>query len=386
MIGGVESILGSHARLLREAGHDVKVVAGRGKPDALVPELDSRHPHVEAVALALASGRVDPRFETLAQGLRASLREALADRDVAVVHNVLTMPFNLPAASALLELDLPLVAWTHDIAWINPLYQAYRHEGEPWDLLHRRQPHVTYVAISQTRRRELAELFGSDEDEFRVIRNGLDVARLAGLSDRTLELVRRAGLLDADPLLLCPQRITPRKRIGLAIDAAAILARDEPNLKLAISGPLGAHSAENAAYSERLHKLAAQLGFRDKVIFMHQLDMGAGVHPVADADIAGLFRLADVVVMPSESEGFGLPVLEAGAAGTPIVCADIPVLREVSGGDAWLFPPEATAEELAEVITAALASPGARLRRRARRHDWQRILPQIEAVMERAVA
>jgi len=382
----VESILGSQARHLRRAGHDVLVVAGRGEPDVLIPELDSRHPEVEAVANALAEGRVDARFETLAQALRASLGDALGERDAVVAHNVLTMPFNLPAATALLELGKPLVAWTHDLAWINPRYAAYRHEGRPWDLLRGRQPGVTYVAVSETRRLELAELFGGGSDDIQVIPNGIDIAELAGLSEATAQLAGTAGLLEADPLLLCPLRITPRKRLDLAIEAAAIVARTEPNLRLAISGPLGAHSAENAAHAKHLQNLAAELGFRDKVIFMHQLQVGAGVHPVADADIAGLFRLADVVVMPSESEGFGLPVLEAGIAGTPIVCADIPVLREVSGGDAWLFPPQATAGELAGVIGQALASPGARLRRRARRHDWSRLLPRLESVLEAAVA
>lgn len=385
MIGGVESVVGSHARLLRAAGHDVKVVAGRGEPDVLIPELSSRNPEVEAVAAALAEGRVDPRFETLAEGLRESLGKALGDREVAVAHNVLTMPFNLPAAKALLDLGKPLVAWTHDVAWINKLYAQFRQEGAPWDLLRERQAGVTYVTVSETRRRELADLFGGAE-RIQAVPNGIEVATILGLSSSTVDLVRTTGLLDADPLLLCPQRITLRKRIGLAIEAAAMVARDEPNLKLAISGPLGAHSAENAAYAERLRKLAAQLGFQDKVIFMHQLQVGAGVHPVGDDDIAGLFRLADVVVMPSESEGFGLPVLEAGLAGTPVVCADIPVLREVSGGDASLFPPDATAEELAGVLRHALAAPAARLRRRARRHDWSRLLPRIESVLEAAVA
>lgn len=386
MIGGVESILGSQARVLREAGHDVKVVAGRGEPDVLVSELDSRHPDVEAVAAALGAGRLDPRFETLKQALRSQLEAALDDRHVVVAHNVLTMPFNLPAAAALLELGRPLVAWTHDIAWINSLYARYRHDGPPWSLLRERQPGVTYVAISETRRGELAKLFAEPADQIQVIPNGLDLASLAALDGHTVELVRRAGLLGADPLLLCPQRITLRKRIGLAIDAAAIVAKTEPNLMLAITGPLGAHSGENAAYSERLQKLAAQLGFRDKVIFMHQLELGAGVHPVTDVDVVGLFRLADVVVMPSESEGFGLPVLEAGITGTPIVCADIPVLREVSDGQAWLFPPQASAQELADAIRQALASPGAQLRRRARRHDWARLLPEIEAALETAIA
>lgn len=356
------------------------VVAGRGEAE-IVPELDSRHPDVERVARELAEGTVGDGFDRLRTVLAARLAPLLADRDVVVPHNVLTMPFNLPAAAALVDSGRPLVAWTHDLAWINPRYAAYHRPADPWSMLRTPQPRTTYVAVSETRAEEVA---GVLEVPVTAVPNGVDVARVAGLHASTLELVRPPALLEADPLLLCPLRITPRKRLELAIEAAAVLAAEEPNLKLVVSGPLGAHSAENRSYAEELRNLAAHLGFQDKVIFMHQLQLGAGVHPVSDDDIAGLYRLADVVVMPSDSEGFGLPVLEAGLAGTPIVCADIPVLREVSGGAAWLFRAGADAQELAAVLREALGSPAARLRRRARAHDWARLLPRIESVLEAA--
>src|SRR5205085_9503231 len=63
--GGVEAVLAAHARLLRRAGHDVRVVAGRGDCE-LVPELDSRHPEVEQLTSRLAAGRFDDAaFERL---------------------------------------------------------------------------------------------------------------------------------------------------------------------------------------------------------------------------------------------------------------------------------------------------------------------------------
>src|SRR5215470_14167417 len=63
--GGVESVLSAHAHLLREAGHDVRVIAGRGDAE-LVPEVDSRHPEVEAVSRRLGRGDDGaPEFQDL---------------------------------------------------------------------------------------------------------------------------------------------------------------------------------------------------------------------------------------------------------------------------------------------------------------------------------
>ena len=60
---------------------------------------------------------------------------------------------------------------------------------------------------------------------------------------------------------------------------------------------------------------------------------------LAAAELEGLYRLADCVVLPSLYEGFGLPVLEAMARGVPVACSDIPALREVAGDAALPFSP-----------------------------------------------
>lgn len=380
VIGGVEGILGAHARLLRSAGHQVLVVAGRGDAE-IVPELDSRHPEVEKVTAALAEGRIAKGYADLRAGLAERLAEVLAGTEVVVAHNVMTMPFNLPAAEALISLRKRLVAWTHDIAWTMPRYAGFRRDRPPWSLLGQAQPGCLYVAVSRTRAREAEAALGVRPE---VVVNGVDTLPFIGVSPAGAALASRAGLLDADPLILVPTRITPRKRIEVAIETAAALRSTHPNLRLVVSGPLGAHSPENAAYAASLEALALDRGCIENVIFMRSLSKSEKVHAVNDDQMADLYRLADVVLLPSSTEGFGLVLLESGLARAPVVCPDLSVLREVGGGGTLRFRPGAPAAELVALCRRALATRSARLRRRARAQDWRHVLPRLERVLVEA--
>jgi len=90
--------------------------------------------------------------------------------------------------------------------------------------------------------------------------------------------------------------------------------------------------------------------------------------------VVDLYALADVLVFPSESEGFGIPMLEAGLHRMPIVCSDIPSLRETGGDDPIYVPPDASGEQIADAIEHALDTPVMRMRARAREHAWPRVL------------
>ena len=86
-----------------------------------------------------------------------------------------------------------------------------------------------------------------------------------------------------------------------------------------------------------------------------------------EADLAELYFGADGPLFTSMEEGFGLPVLEAGLAGLPVFCSDLPVLREVGGEDAHYFAPTSTATPVADLIELVLDVPGSpELRRRVR--------------------
>lgn len=379
----MEAILGAHARLLRERGHDVRVIAGRGDAD-IVPEVDSRHPEVERLCRELARGRADrAAFARLTETLRAALGPALADRDLVIAHNVLTMPFNLALAAALTAGGPPVLAWTHDVAWINPRYHDYRRPGPVYDILHRPQPGATYVAISRLRRAEIARTMGLAPARVPVVPNGVDAATFLGLGWDARSLLERSGAAGAWPLLLLPVRITRRKRIELAVRAAARLRARYPGLRLVVSGPLGPHNVDNVRYADELARLCGHLGLNDVVSFLYRLAEPGAPHPVDDAAIAELYRAADCVVLPSESEGFGLPALEAALARAPMVAADIAVMREVAGAGLYYFPADGDEIDVARAIDRALSSRASRLRHRAlSRHDWPAVLDHMEALMK----
>ncbi|MDQ1631748.1 MAG: hypothetical protein QOC80_1720, partial [Frankiaceae bacterium] len=95
---------------------------------------------------------------------------------------------------------------------------------------------------------------------------------------------------------------------------------------------------------------------------------------VSDADLAVAYARAAVVVVPSRSEGFGLPVLEAMTHGTPVVVTEVPALLEV-GADAVVPVPVGDADALARGVAEALAASvglGAAGRERARAYSWDR--------------
>jgi mannosylglucosylglycerate synthase len=383
--GGVEAILGAHARLLRQAGHDVRVIAGRGDA-VLVSEVDSRHPDVEHVARLLGIGQpADREFASLRGLLAERLQPLLRDRDAVIAHNVLTMPFNLPLAAALGDLGQPVLAWTHDLAWVNLRYTDFHREGWPWSILREPQPRTTYVAISRTRRREISEVMGLPARSIPVIPNGIDAEAIWSVSRRTLGLAERGDFRHADPLLLVPVRLTRRKRIEMALEAAAILRDTHPGLRVVVTGPLGPHSADNRAYWEDLRGQRARLELDRVVCFLHELAPADGTHPVDDRSLADLYRMADVVLLPSESEGFGLPLLEAALCRVPLVCADIPVLGELATG-AFTFPEAGGPDAVARALQRALSSRVARAKRAVvGRYSWEAVVQRIERIVGTAI-
>jgi glycosyltransferase involved in cell wall biosynthesis len=109
---------------------------------------------------------------------------------------------------------------------------------------------------------------------------------------------------------------------------------------------------------------------------------------LADVDLYRVVAGAATVVLPSRDEGFGLPVLEALACNVPVVCSDIPALREVAGGQATLVP-YGDVDALADALTSALAEPPppavlAARRAHAAGFTWRRCAETTVAAYQRA--
>jgi glycosyltransferase involved in cell wall biosynthesis len=143
----------------------------------------------------------------------------------------------------------------------------------------------------------------------------------------------------------------PRKRIDLLLRMFAAVRADFPDARLIRVG--GGLTKQNQA-------LAEQLGVSDAITILPFLERRV---------LAATYRRADVLVLPSEAEGFGLPIIEALACGVPVIASDLPVLREVGGdavrycavgdGDAWN-------RAIIDVIRERDANGSADLERRAR--------------------
>lgn len=388
IVGGVEKVIGEHARRLADAGHRVRILAGRGAQTdprvefALIPQVDSLHPQVLEIKAELDQGHVPPGFARLVGDLQALLEVHAADLDVLIAHNVGSLNKNLALTAALQQLSArpgapAVVLWHHDLAWTTPRYQGELHPDYPWSILRTPWPGVHQVVISELRRQELARLMGLPLEAIRVVPNGIDLEGFLKLEAQTVEWIESLDLLSAAPLLLLPVRITRRKNIELAIHTLVHLVKMMPQARLVITGPLGPHNPANLEYLSQLRQMRADLGLEQAVCFLAELTQEF----IPDAVIADFYRLADGLFLPSREEGFGLPLLEAGLAGLPVFCTDLLPLRELGGGDVIYFSPQANPSELAQAIHDTLMTdPNYRLKIRVRQeYSWEKVYQQYIA-------
>jgi len=374
IVGGVESVIAHHARLMSADGHSVTLLAARGEdlnesiPLKRIPLTDSQHPRVLEIKAELDRGQASSGFEALRDEIAHQLQAALAGVDILIAHNVCSLNKNLALTAALHQLHLSqnlprLILWHHDLAWTTPRYLPELHDGHPWDLLRTDWGGTTHAVVSELRRAELADLMKLDPASIRVIPNGVDAARFYKLEAQTQTLLEQTRLLDAAPILLLPVRVTARKNIELALRALAELRRRFPSAALVVTGPLGAHNANNRQYFESLLQLRSELGLQNAAHFLAELTDAW----LPDEVIADFYRVADALILPSREEGFGIPVIEAAFSHIPAFCADIPSLRELGLNDAAFFSPDADPAQVAGLVAEYFRSSAtARLSMRVR--------------------
>jgi glycosyltransferase involved in cell wall biosynthesis len=390
VIGGVERILYEQATRLAARGYPITILSGRGGPLpdrhaaklVIIPELDSRETAVSGVRDALDRGEIPSEFATLRADIVERLSTELAELDVLIVHNALTLHFNLPLTAALWTLagtNRPrIISWVHDISWLNPIYRPWMHQGEPWDLLRRQHPKITSIFVSSQRLEEWRELTGATLDASHVIPNGIDPASLLKLGQRASEFVTRFGLLSADIVLLAPVRITRRKNLEWAIDAAAGVRASGRTVQLLITGPPGPHNPRSLEYVAELKRQTERLGLQESVRFLFEESRGpSGDYAIDAVTLSDLYMLSDVVILPSASEGFGLPLAEAAIFRVPVVCTDLPAFREVAPDGAIFVPASAGSPAFSTAVLSAIDSPPARLRRHVLGAlGWDRIITE----------
>lgn len=392
VVGGVESVMAQHARLMAQDGHEVCMVAGRGEQMdervgfQRIAEVDSRHPEVMSLKAELDAGRIPAGFEPMVERIGEDLQAVINGADLLIAHNVCSLNKNLALTAALHRLSQrggpQLILWHHDLAWTTPRYRGELHDGYPWDLLRTDWPWATQVVVSEARRRELAELTEAPLERIRVAPNGIGMAEFFKLEDESRRLCEELRLSEAEPLMLLPVRITPRKNIELALQVLAALQEQKAEARLVVTGPLGPHNPANSAYLERLRALRTELGLANTAHFLAELVD----HALPDRAIADLYKLSDLVFLPSREEGFGIPILEAGLTGIPMFCSDIPPLRELGQREVHYFAPDGDPVSIAGEIERVLAeSQTYGLKKRIlREYSWKQIYrSRIAPLLER---
>jgi glycosyltransferase involved in cell wall biosynthesis len=386
VVGGVESVLAHHARLMAASGQQVTIFAGRGKvfadriPVRIMPLIDSRHPQVLRVKAHLDEGILPPTFDELVDQIKSELFKELNGFDVLIAHNVASLHKNLPLTAAIhavyQEQGFPrLILWHHDLAWEASRYRREMHQGYPWDLLRAKWSGATQVVVSQVRQQELSELLKIPEEVIHVIPNGVELSTFFKLEQQTIQFIDRLKLNQADPLLLLPARLTRRKNIELALRTLVELRKNFPHAMLLVTGPEGPHNPRNENYRKKLLKLRDQLNLQGAAHFMAEVTPGF----LPDDVISDFYRLSDALLFPSLEEGFGIPILEAGISSIPVFCADIPVLHELGGNEVNYFNTHTAPATIAGQITMKLNNDTAsRLARRVK-HDyaWEAIYKNL---------
>jgi len=228
------------------------------------------------------------------------------------------------------------------------------------------------IAVSEWTKRDAVRLMGIAADRITVIHEGVHQRFRPQPEDR-IAAVRQAYGLPAHYILYVGT-IEPRKNLNVLLDAyASLLNRGaiDDHTRLVIVGKKG------WLYQPFFDRLRA-LGLEQQVLFPGY---------VADDDLPALYAAADVFVFPSVFEGFGLPVLEAMACGTPVICSNASSLPEVAGDAAILVEP-ADSAGFGAAVQRVLEDAGVRQRlaalgmAQAQRFTWENTARRTLAVYE----
>jgi len=282
------------------------------------------------------------------------------------------------------ELDLPLVSTFHTLARV----KAEASPEEMWsDEPHRRaEAEATVMACSEVvlascsvEADQLAALYEVDPARLKVVAPGVDHA-FFGPGDR-LQARRALGLPPRVPVLLFVGRIQPLKGADVAVRALAAMHEHEDAQLVVVGGPSGPHGDEHLAF---IAELAREIGVGARVRF---------VDPQPHELLSTHYRAADVCVVPSRSESFGLVALEAAACGTPVVASAVGGLTTlVEDARTGYLVDDHDPEHFAAAVSRVLSDPllaeelSVAAVIRARRYTWAQAATLLRATYEELAA
>ncbi|MCC6613326.1 MAG: glycosyltransferase family 4 protein [Anaerolineae bacterium] len=261
----------------------------------------------------------------------------------------------------------------HDLSFVrvpesaSPALKAYLDVAVPRSA--QRAHHI--LADSQATKDDLIELYKIAPDKITVLLSGVD-ARFQPVTDAAARAaVREKYGLGGRPYLFSIGTVQPRKNYRRLMEALAQVRANGHDVTLAIAGGKG-------WLEDPIYAALDALKLRDHVRFIGFAD---------DADLPALYSEARALAFPSLYEGFGLPILEAMACGTPVVTSDVSSMPEAAGDAALLVDPydvDALADALARLLCddSLRATLIARGHAQAARFTWGRAARELLAVYD----
>ena len=327
--GGVVRILLGLARVSKAAGWQVDVLS----TNPAVQEALRRH-SLGVVDLDVIRREVRPLRDL--KGL-FRLRNFLRRERYDIVHTHTSKGGFVGRLAARLA-GVPIIVHTmhgfaiheQSPAWARTAYAALERLASRWcDRI---------ISVSEFHRRWALDLNLCPQSQIQAIPNGITPDAPAARLD-PIELRRKLGVGEGDMFLLSPTRLAWDKGIQYLIDAAALLPRGGRRYRLVIAG--------DGPSRARLEQMACTRGVSDRITFLGFRE-----------DVADLLAAADVVVLPSLREGLSISLLEAMAAGKPIIASSIGSNRDVaSQAEVALLIPPADAAALADAMRFAAHDP-----------------------------
>lgn len=282
---------------------------------------------------------------------QTGLPRAIMDERLDLFHGgAFALPGRLPVPGVVTVHDLAFLKWPEQVpkrraVYLSRAVRAASHQAK------------RVIAVSEATKRDVVELLQADPNRIDVTPLGVD-ARFRRPSAEAIAEFRQANEL-THPFILAVGTREPRKNLPALIRAFAAVKDEIPHDLIHVGG-----SGWN---SEELDRTVAECKLGDRLRFVDFVPHG---------DLPLWYSAADCFVMPSLYEGFGLPLLEAMACGTPSIASNISSLPEVAGDAAYLCEPNERSIGTALVTVLHDGELRHRLHlagpRRASEFTWQR--------------
>ena len=363
VIGGVEFIMKGHANLFVDMGYRVKIITAVGGEKNINPNIEiSKIDEIDGNSSTIKKcferdgGMKKIEFELAKELLKKKLIKSLSGVSKCIVHNVMTMHFNTVLTAAIFDLISELkstkfIIWCHDASLINPDYCLPLRGEYPLNLLGKINRNAKYVAISEERQEQMAEMFGVKKNLIKNVPNGIGIKGLLNIDSEIWKFASDFGFFEKDIIAFFPTRVLERKNIEKGIDIIHELKNLGLKVSYVITGMPDPHNKATAGYYDFLRKYIRKKKAEKDVIFVADTRQSDGSKFKIDLNkLRSLYSLCDILLMPSKQEGFGLPLLEAGVFRMPIFCSNVDPLPDIFAKNATYFGLEECPVKIAKQI------------------------------------